>query len=201
MKLKTFAELEVLKSDTKKYYVMSLNKKWHAIALEDFQVTFLQQHIPASKFNLVVDSNKLKEATKAIEILDYTELDDDDLIHKFFDRQKPYEEKHYESEPQHLIQQNSDSRTLNSNKEFSRMNPYHREKTIDNNIYYAMKLANTWYALALEYCQVAFLRKHLKADPFKNPVNAERIAQADIHIVRCDLTNHQNNQLLKMFVK
>lgn len=122
--LKSFKELEALKSDGKTYYMMSIKKQWYAVALEDFQVTFLQQHITASAFRLPVDSNKLKTATKPVTVYDFTELDDDQLIHMFFPRQKPYQERYYESTPTHLQQRNADSRTLNDNPDFKKMNPY-----------------------------------------------------------------------------
>ena len=93
----SFEELKVLKSDGKKYYLMQIKKQWYALALEDFQVTFLQQYISASRFKLCVDSNKLQKATNPVIIYDFTSLDDDQLIHMFFKRQKAYKETFYQS--------------------------------------------------------------------------------------------------------
>ena len=70
--------------ENKKYYLMGLRGQWYAVALEDYQVTFLQQYIKSSAFNIPLNAEKIKQAKKEIIIYDFTNLDDDELIHIFF---------------------------------------------------------------------------------------------------------------------
>ena len=126
--LKSFAELKALSSDGKKYYGMKFNGQWYAIALEDFQFSHLMQHIPSSTFKFVCDSNKLKEATQPIQKLDLTSVDDETLMGCFIDRlEVQYTERNYSTVPNHISDTRChDARTLNSNKEYAKMNPYYR---------------------------------------------------------------------------
>ena len=192
-------KLEVLKSDGKSYYVMNIKKQWYALALEDFQVTFLQQYISPKAFNLKVNSNKLKEATQTITAYDFTTFDDDQLIHMFFDRQKPYEETTYQSTPSHLEQKCADDRTIQSNEEFARMSPYNFTKKQDHHIYYVMKVKNKLHAVALEMHQVKFLKENIKANIFNCPKNAEQIEASNKEIQTYNFTNLENESLLNIF--
>lgn len=93
---------------SKTYYAMQINNQWYAVALEGFQVTFLQQYINARVFNIKVNQQQIKEADKPIIVYDFTEMDEDQLIHKFYKREKQYVEKVAESDlPKHIC--NNDS--------------------------------------------------------------------------------------------
>tara|TARA_B110000977_G_C11013357_1_gene468532 strand:- start:9 stop:503 length:495 start_codon:yes stop_codon:yes gene_type:complete len=82
---------------------MKLEDQWYAVALEDFQVTFLQQHINARAFNIKVNSKQIKEADVPIIVYDLTGMDEDQLIYMFFKREKQYVEKAKESQlPNHI---------------------------------------------------------------------------------------------------
>ena len=198
----SFEELKTLKSDGKKYYLMQIKKQWYAVALEDFQVTFLQQYIPASRFNLCVDSNKLKEATKPVITYDFTSLDDDQLIHMFFERQKAYKETVYKETPKHLEQKCADDRSIQDNEEYSRMSPYDFKKPKkDENTYYIMKIKNKWHAIALEYYQVKFLQNHITKNIFNYHVNSEKLQEATQDIKIYNFLSLENDRLLEIFQK
>lgn len=193
-------KLEVLKSDGKNYYVMNIKKQWYALALEDFQVTFLQQYISPKAFNIKVDSNKLKTAIKPLTVYDFTSLDDDELIHMFFDRQRPYKEPIYEVEPSHLKEKPTDDRTLQNNEEFARMSPYNfkKEKT-DDSVYYIMKINNILHAIALELHQVKLLKVNSNLKVFNYPINAEALAEIDKKIITYNFTNSDDKVLFNFF--
>ena len=199
--INSFEELKTLKSDGKKYYIMQIKKLWYALALEDFQVTFLQQYIKASRFRIYVDSNQLQKATREITVYDFTSLDDDQLIHVFFERQKAYKEPSYESTPSHLEDRCADDRTIQNNAEYSRMSPYSNSKKKDDNIYYVMKLKNKLYAVALEMHQVKFLKENISINIFNYPINSEQLQETTKEIKTYNFTNLVNDHLLKIFIK
>jgi len=185
--------------ETKTYYLMGLKGQWYAVALENYQVTFLQQYINAKAFNMPLKANKILEAKKNITIYDLTNLGDDDLIHIFFERQKPYQEKIYEYTPNHLEQKNSDERTLQKNIEFQKMSPYNFNQKKNEKTYYIMKIAKKWHAVALEYYQVIFLQKYINAKIFSKPVDYEKLQTAKTEIFEYDFTKLDNGRLYKYF--
>ena len=185
--------------DNKTYYLMGLKGQWYAVALENYQVTFLQQYINARAFNMPLKANKILEATKKIIIYDFTNLDDDSLIHVFFERQKEYKEKTFEYTPEYLEQKNADDRTLQKNEDFQKMSPYNFSKKKNDKTYYIMKIAKKWHAVALEYCQVQFLQKHINAKIFSKPVDYEKLQTAQATILECDLTKSEDEKLIKYF--
>lgn len=185
--------------ENKTYYLMGLKGRWFAVALEGYQVTFLQQHINARAFNMPLKANKILEAKKKITIYDLTNLDDDNLIHVFFERQKEYKEKTFEYTPNHLEQKNADERTLQKNKEFQKMSPYNFSKKKNEKTYYIMKIAKKWHAVALEYYQVIFLQKYINAKIFSKPVDYEKLQTAKTEIFEYDFTKLDNGRLYKYF--
>jgi hypothetical protein len=187
--------------ESKTYYLMTLKGGWYAVALESYQITFLQQYINARAFNMPLKASKISEAKKKIEIYDFTSLDDDKLIHIFFKRQKEYKEKTFEYTPNHLEQKNADERTLQKNKEFKKMSPYNFSKKKNEKTYYIMKIAKKWHAVALECYQVQFLSKYINAKIFSKPVDYEKLQTAQTEIFEYDFTKLDNEKLYKYFTK
>ena len=185
--------------ENKTYYLMGLKGRWFAVALEGYQVTFLQQHINARAFNMPLKANQISEAKKKITIYDFTNLDDDNLIHVFFEREKEYKEKTFEYTPNHLEQKNADERTLQKNKEFQKMSPYDFSKKKNEKTYYIMKIAKKWHAVALEYYQVIFLQKYINAKIFSKPVDYEKLQTAKTEILEYDFTKLDNGRLYRYF--
>jgi len=185
--------------ENKKYYLMGLREQWYAVALEDYQVTFLQQYIKASAFNIPLNGEKIKQAKKEIIIYDFTNLDDDELIHIFFERQKPYQEKKHEYTPEHLEQKNCDDRNLQDNEEFKKMSPYNFSKKKNDNIYYIMKITKRWHAIALENHQVKLLKNYIDNKMFSYPVDFEKLQTATKEIIECDFSKLDNEKLLNYF--
>ena len=117
-------------------------------------------------------------------------------------RQEAYKETVYQETPKHLEQKCVDDRSIQDNKEYSRMSPYDFKKPKrDDNTYYVMKVKNKWHAVALEYDQVKFLKNHIQKNIFNHPVNSEKLQEATKEIITYNLTNLENNHLLNIFTK
>ena len=82
--------------ENKTYYLMCLKGQWYAVALESYQVTFLQQHINARAFNIPIKANKILQVKKKIIIYDFTNFDDDSLIHIFLKERKSTKKKYFQ---------------------------------------------------------------------------------------------------------
>ena len=114
------------------YYMMNLNKNWYFVRLEKYQVSYLQQYMPAKWFNMPIFGKEFKNPTKNIEVYDFRKLDDVDLLNMFIDTyQEAYQEPVFDEKlalPIYIQNEGLlDTKTLESNSEYAKMNPYYRE--------------------------------------------------------------------------